>query len=214
MSDLKFVTPYYEPLTTPWTDDPLAKFYPNNYDISKVNVTPDTFYIVVNGSKVINDEEEGLSLYIEFMNKPDKDHITICEGGKRKHVAIFDSKIWDNFLNEPYSPKGPAAFINTFDVLVVYAWFNEFYDRFNPNDPYRWMQATTDTIKYFGKERCLDAIRFYNEFLSDTVHWSAIANIKKFARITDGYDDNHPVLVYSLYCDEPFGGLHHCYPIK
>ena len=51
MNNYNFVTPYYEPISGEWSDDPNAKFYPPGYNISKAPHIHDAFYIVVNGSK-------------------------------------------------------------------------------------------------------------------------------------------------------------------
>ena len=90
MNNYNFVTPYYEPISGEWSDDPNAKFYPTGYNISKAPHIHDAFYIVVNGSKYISGTEEGISLFIEFMNKPTEDLITIANNaGYEKHIACL-----------------------------------------------------------------------------------------------------------------------------
>lgn len=215
MDNYNFVTPYYEPISGDWSDDPNAKFYPTGYNILKAPHNHDAFYIVVNGSKYISGKEESISLFVEFMNKPTEDLITIANNaGYEKHIAIFDSKIWDKILDIPYAPLGPVYFMSEFDILVVFYWYMAFYKKYKPEDAYNWMQAAIDTVAYFGKERCLNWVNFYQRFFDNTIHHNAVHNIKKFAKLAGSYDTNHPTLVYSLYSSDQFGGLNNSKAIK
>lgn len=216
MSEHKFVTPYYEPINGKPPTDPEAPFYPDNYDVNKVNVTPNSYYVIVTGSKYEHDEELDLTTYIEFMDNPTESLITeVTENGYTKHTIVFDSIIWKDMLNFVYLkyPLSPVMFVSEFDVLIVHYWLKMFYSKYRPNDDYGWMQAAVDTVRYFGSQRCINATNFYSEFLGNTIHKEAITNIKKFAKL-GGYDRvDMPTLVYSLYNIEPFGGLRYAQPI-
>ena len=220
----KFVTPYYTPIVGEPPVDPDARFYPPDYDKDKFEADESNFYVAITSSmrfRKDDDEESPISLYVEFMDKPSTNFVTVTlSNNSKRNVVVFDSTICTNILGFEYLkyPLGPVEFVNEFDILLVYYWFNAFinkYSKYEPDDEYEWMWAAINTVKYFGSERCMSAVEFYESNLSNTIHNEAISNIKRFAKLSKTYDNHDlPTIMYALCSAEPFGGLHHAKPIK